>query len=189
MAHTVRITRKDLSSKDIRRLAAASRDGSQSRRLLALAMVMDGASRRDAAHACGMDRQTLRDWVHRFNAEGPAGLVDRVTAGPACRLSEEQRAQLVSWLEAGPDPDKDGIVRWRCADLVKKIKAEFDVSYGERGVAIVLKRLGYRHISARPKAPASSPETQALYKKLRRHGGRRTRWARRRQADRGVVSG
>ena len=189
MPYTVPITRKDYSSKDLRRLAAASRDGAQSRRLLALAMVMDGASRRDAAQACGMDRQTLRDWVHRFNAEGPAGLVDRVTAGPACRLSEEQLGQLVGWLEAGPDPETDGIVRWRCRDLMKKIKAAFDVSYSERGIGIVLKRLSYRHVSARPKAPASSPGDQALYKKLRRHRRRGARWARRAQADRGVVPG
>src|SRR3989338_2687459 len=101
MPYTVPITRKDYSSKDLRRLAAASREVAQSRRLLALALVLDGASRRDAAHACGMDRQTLRDWVHRFNAAGPEGLVDRTTTGPSCRLSEGQRAHLAQWLEAG----------------------------------------------------------------------------------------
>ncbi len=180
MPAAVKITRTDHSADELRRLAAGSRDAARSRRLLALALVMEGASRGEAARVCGMDRQTLRDWVHRFNAEGPADLVNRRTAGPSCRLSQEQLDQLSGWIEAGPDPAIDGVVRWRCADLAAKIKAAFGVTYTERGVGTLLKRLGFRHISARPKAPSSSPEAQALYKKLRRRGRRPARRTRRR---------
>ena len=180
MPATVPILRTEFSSKDLRRLASASRDAAQSRRLLALALVMEGARRGDAARACGMDRQTLRDWVHRFNAEGPAGLINRTTPGPACRLTAAQLEELSRWIEGGADPTVDGVVRWRCADLAAKIATAFGVTYTERGVGILLKRLDFRHISARPKAPSSCPETQALYKKLRRGGGRPAHRARRR---------
>jgi len=180
MPYTVPITRTEFDAEALRRLAAASRDGAQSRRLLALALVIEGASRKEAARACGMDRQTLRDWVHRFNAEGPAGVVNRPPLGPSCRLTNAQQAQVSQWLEAGPDPARDGIVRWRCADLVAKIAAAFDVIYTERGVALLLHRLGYRHISARPQAPSSSPAAQTLFKKLPRRGRRPARRVRRR---------
>ena len=122
-----------------------------------------------------MDRQTLRDWVHRFNDAGPPGLVNRTTPGPACRLTAAQREEVSRWIETGPDPEVDGLVRWRCADLAAKIAAAFGVTYTERGVGILLKRLGFHHISARPKAPSSSPEAQALYKKLRRGDRRASR--------------
>ena len=165
MPAVVEITRTDDGPEALRRLAAASRDGNQSRRLLAIALVLEGWSRGDAARACGMDRQTLRDWVHRFNAEGPEGLVNRLTPGPGCRLTPDQLKRLSEWIEAGPDPAVDGVVRWRCADLMAKIAAAFGVSYTERGVALLLKRLGFRHISARPKAPKADAAAQAAFKK------------------------
>lgn len=189
MPASVPITRMEYTPEDLRGLASASRDAAQSRRLLALALVMEGARRGAAARACGMDRQTLRDWVHRFNAEGPAGLINRTTPGSACRLTPTQLDELSRWIEDGPDPAVDGIVRWRCVDLVTKIAAVFGVGYTERGVGLLLRRLGLRHISARPIAPSASPEAQALYKKLRLRGDRCARWARRRPADRGVVPG
>ncbi len=165
MPAVVEITRTDYDSEDLRLLAAASRDGNQSRRLLALALVLEEWSRGDAARACGMDRQTLRDWVHRFNAEGPEGLVNRTTPGPACRLTADQLERLSEWIEAGPDPSVDGVVRWRCADLVAKIAAAFGVTYTERGIAVLLKRLGFRHVSARPRAPQADAAAQAAFKK------------------------
>ena len=152
----VEITRRDYRSEDLRRLAAASRDGAQSRRLLAL--VVEGARRGNAARACGMDRQTLRDWVQRFNAEGPEGLVNRTTPGPSCRLTPAEPEQLSTWVEVDPDPAVDGIVRWRCADLVAKIATAFGITYTECGVGVLLRRQGFRHLSARSQAPSASPE-------------------------------
>ena len=122
MPSAVRL-RDDYSAKELRALARRSKDANQSRRLLSLAAVRDGMDRGAAAKIGGMDRQTLRDWVHRFNAFGPEGLFDNWTAGPKPRLSEEQRAQFAQIVEAGPDREKDGVVRWRRIDL-KRVIAE-----------------------------------------------------------------
>ena len=122
MPSAVRL-RDDYSAEDLRGLARRSRDVNQSRRLLSLAAVRDGMDRGAAAKIGGMDRQTLRDWVHRFNASGPEGLIDNWTEGPKPRLSEEQLAQLAQIVEAGPDREKDGVVRWRRIDL-KRVIAE-----------------------------------------------------------------
>jgi transposase len=110
MPSAVRL-REDYSAKELRTLARRSKDVSQSRRLLSLAAVRDGMDRAAAAKIGGMDRQTLRDWVHRFNVSGPEGLIDNRTEGPKPRLSEEQLAQFAKIVEAGPDREKDGIVR------------------------------------------------------------------------------
>ena len=101
--------RTDFTADDLRKLAAKSSDAHQSRRLLSLAAVRDGMRRGDAARIGGMDRQTLRDWVHRFNAEGPEGLIDRKSPGPKRRLSAEQLIELEKIVETGPDFEKDGV--------------------------------------------------------------------------------
>src|ERR671929_221852 len=108
---TVAVTRQELGAVELRREAKRCRDAAAARRMLALALVLDGASRAEAAWAAGMDRQTLRDWVHRYNAEGLAGLGDRRRPGPRPRLSPEQEAGLATAVERGPDPDRDGVVR------------------------------------------------------------------------------
>src|SRR3984885_308713 len=108
--------REDYSAKELRRVVRRSKDVNQSRPLLSLAAVRDGMDRGWAAKIGGMDRQTLRDWVHRFNASGAEGLIDNWTAGPKPRLSEEQLAQFAHIVEAGPDREKDGVVRWRRID-------------------------------------------------------------------------
>ena len=123
--------------------------------MLALALVLEGHSREEAARAAGMDRQTLRDWVHRYNAEGLAGLRDRPRSGPKPRLTPEQMAELETVVEQGPDPDRDGVVRWRRVDLQALIKARFDVRLHERSVGKVLRRLGFARLSVRPKHPKS----------------------------------
>ena len=104
-----------MTASDLRCSARRIKNGRVVRRLLAIALVLEGADRASAARSCGMDRQTLRDWVHRYNAEGIAGLYDRGGRGAKARLSTKQQAQLVAWVESGPDPKKDGVVRWRCA--------------------------------------------------------------------------
>ena len=120
----VEITRTELSAAELRRAAACSRDADAVRRMLALALVLEGRSRKEAAESCGMDRQTLRDWVVRYNAEGLAGPSDRAPPGPTFRLTPEQMAELSEIVEAGPDPAMDHVVRWRRVDLRRVIAVE-----------------------------------------------------------------
>src|SRR5919199_3211790 len=138
---TVAITRHELGADELRREAKRCRDAAAGRRMLALAPVLEGSSRQEAARHAGMDRQTLRDWVHRYNAEGLAGLRDRRRPGPRPRLTPEQEAELVTAVERGPDPDRDGVVRWRRVDLKALIEARFGVRLHERSVGKVLRRL------------------------------------------------
>ncbi len=143
--------RKDYSATELRRSAKRVRTAAASRRLLAL--VLEGAKRAEAAKAGGMDRQTLRDWVHRFNAEGPEGLYDRLGPGPACRLDEAQLQELAALIEAGPDLAEHGVVRWRLCDLCALVEERFGVTYQEQGMSKLIKRLGFCRISARPQHP------------------------------------
>ena len=124
---TVAITRTEHTAASLRRYAASSVDASVARRLLALALVLDGHKRADAARAAGMDGQTLCDWVHRYNAGGLAGLGDRHGGGAPSRLSPEQEAEVVDWIRRGPDVEVDGVVRWRCADIQARIACEWGV--------------------------------------------------------------
>src|SRR5204863_182555 len=125
----VEITRLDLSAADLRREAARSQDAKAARRMLAIALVLEGRARGDAARSCGMDRQTLRDWVHSYNARGVKGLANRERRnGPKPRLSDAQKAEVARWVEAGPDLAEDGVVRWRRVDLRARIEREFAVT-------------------------------------------------------------
>lgn len=157
--------RYDYSASDLRQLAARSKDANASRRLLALAAVLDGMSRSDAARIGGMDRQTLRDWVHRFNAEGPEGLENRALPGRECWLSPEQLRELAEIVEAGPDPEKDGVVRWRRVDLKRVIEERFGVVYAPRSISRLLDALNFSRISARPQHPAQSEKVMEAFKK------------------------
>ena len=162
---TVAITRKELGAVELRREARRCRDTAASRRMLALALVLEGSSREEAARAAGMDRQTLRDWVHRYNEAGLAGLRDRPRSGRKPRLTAEQEAELVTAVERGPDPDRDGVVRWRRVDLRALIEARFAVRLHERTVGEVLRRLGFARLSVRPKHPKADAAAQAAFKK------------------------
>lgn len=162
---TVKITRDDMTAQDLRAAAGSEKDGRVVRRLLAIAFVLEGASRKTASESCGMDRQTLRDWVYRYNTEGIAGLADRVGGGVAPRLSADQMAQLAGWVEAGPDPARDGVVRWRRADLAHRIESAFGIELHERTVGTYLAKLGFRRLSVRPEHPNADPEAQAAFKK------------------------
>ena len=158
------ITRQDLSADALRQAAARSRDANAARRMLALALVLEGQSRTDAATTCGMDRQTLRDWVHRYNAEGLAGLTNRRAPGRMARLSAEQEAAVERWVEQGPDLERDGVVRWRCRDLQDRIRREFKVSLHERTVGKLLTKLRFRRLSVRPSHPQSDLAAQAAFR-------------------------
>jgi transposase len=160
--------REDYTSSELRRLAARAKDANQSRRLLALAAVRDGMKRVEAAKIGGMDRQTLRDWVHRFNAEGPDGLENLSAPGRACWLSPAQMSELAEIVETGPDPACDGVVRWRRIDLKRVIEERFGVVYAERSISRLLAELGFVHISARPQHPAQNPKVIEAYKKISR---------------------
>jgi transposase len=133
--------------------------------MLALALVLEGSSREEAARHAGMDRQTLRDWVHRYNAEGLAGLRDRPRSGRRPRLTPEQEAELAAAVERGPDPERDGVVRWRRVDLRALIEARFAVRLHERSVGKVLRRLGFTRLSVRPKHPKADEAAQEAFKK------------------------
>src|SRR4051794_21453697 len=159
---TVAVTRKELGGVELRREAGRCRDARAARRMLALALVLEGGSRAEAARAAGMDRQTLRDWVHRYNAEG---LSDRRRPGPGPRPSPEQGGEPVTAREQGPDPDGDGVVRWRRVDLRALIEPRFAVRLHERSVGKVLRGLGFARLSVRPQHPKADAAAQEAFKK------------------------
>ena len=161
----VAITRTDMSVADLRAAAKRSANAKQASRILAIAMVLDGFSREEAARLCGMDRQTLRDWVHRYNKEGLDGLVDRARSGRPASLSWVEQGKLASWVEEGADLARDGVVRFRRADLRDRIAAEFGFTLHERSVGKLLRRLDFRRLSVRPLHPQSDPEAQETFKK------------------------
>src|SRR5258707_13750733 len=164
MGGAVRL-RQDFGADELRRFAAKAKDGAQARRLLALAAVHDGMNRTEAARIGGMDRQTLRDWVHRFNAHGPEGLIDNWMGGPKPRLSADQLGELAQIVETGPDPKIEGVVRWRRIDLKRGISERFGVAFLERYVGKLLKRLGSFHMSVRPRHPAQNERVVEAFKK------------------------
>ena len=161
----VAITRMEMSAADLRAAAKRSADAKQASRILAIAMVLDGFSREDAARLCGMDRQTLRDWVHRYNKAGLDGLADRARSGRPASLSWVEQGKVASWVEQGAEPARDGVVRFRRIDLRDRIATEFGVELHERSVGKLLRRLGYRRLSVRPQHPQADPAAQETFKK------------------------
>jgi len=157
--------RNDFSAEDLRRLARGSRDAKQVRRLLALAVILDGGSRTEAAQVGGVSLQIVRDWVVRFNAEGPDGLLDRKAPGKTPLLNDAQRTALAAAVEAGPKPYLDGVVRWRLVDLVQWLWEEFGVSASETTVSRELRALGFTRLTARPQAYGQDPEAMEEFKK------------------------
>ena len=165
MGCAIAVTNGDYSAADLRRLMAKQKDGRVVRRLLALALILEGHSRTEAARQSGMERQTLRDWVHRYNAEGLAGLSTRVSAGPTPRLTGEQMAALKDLVITGPDPETDGVVRWRCIDLRDKIERCFSVTVHKRTVAKWLRQLELTRLQPRPFHPKKDAVAQENFKK------------------------
>ena len=159
----VAITRTELDSAGLRAAAAGSWDAKQARRLLAL--VLDGHPRLLAAQAGGMNRQTLRDWVHRYNEHRVEGLRDVSNKGRAPALSAEQMQELEGLVLAGPDLARDGVVRWRCVDLRTQIKTRFEVELHERTVGKLLCKLRMTRLQPRPFHPKSDLAAQEAYKK------------------------
>src|SRR4051812_21674227 len=166
--------RPDYDAAQLRALAKASRNAGQSRRLLALAEIYDGGSRTRAARIGGGGLPSVRGWVVRVNAPGPAGLVGGQAPGNARKLNESQRQALVSIVESGPMPAIHGVVRWRLKDLTLWIWEEFQISLSESTLSRELRALGYRKLSARPRDYAQDPEAQEAFKKASRPNWRRS---------------
>ena len=163
MGQKIAIMRLEVSAADLRAHAARCHDGRVACRALAIAHVLDGASR--AAAACGMDRQILRDWVHRYNADGIAGLSDVPRSGRPPALALAQMSAFNALVVAGPDPVQDGVVRWRCSDLRGAIAARFAVTVHERTVGKLLRRLRLTRLQPRPYHPKKDVEAQEASKK------------------------
>ena len=161
----VAITRTELSAAELRAAARRLADAKQACRVLAIAHILDGASREEAARACGMDRQTLRDWVHRYNEAGLDGLADRARSGRPASLSWVEQGRVARWVEEGATLAEDGVVRFRRVDLQKRIARAFGVELHERSVGKLLRRLGYRKLSVRPLHPQTDLVAQDAFKK------------------------
>jgi transposase len=162
----VAITRTELDSAGLRAAAACSRDVSAARRMLALALVLDGETRTTAARSAGMDRQTLRDWVHRYNAAGLDGLRNQPNPGaPARKLDATQEATLAEWVRAGPSLERHKVVRWRLVDLRDEIARQFGVQVHERTVGKLMARLRFSLVSVRPRHPKQDAAAQEAHKK------------------------
>jgi putative transposase len=157
--------RTDYTAGEVRRLATRAKEAAQARRLLAIAAVLDGASRTEAAKIGGMDRQTLRDWVIRFNDQGPDGLINIPSPGVPPKLDATHRAFLSRTVEEGPIPAIHRVVRWRACDLIMLLHEEFGISVSDDTVYRALKDLGFSHVSARPKAYKQDPEAVEAFKK------------------------
>ncbi len=164
MGVAIAVTRRDHSASDLRTLAR-NEAGVVACRILAIAHLLDGASRAEAAALCGMDRQTLRDWVHRFNADGIGGLANKSAPGRSPALSDKQMAELKGVVLAGPDLAKDGVVRWRCCDLQGVIAERFGVAVHERTVGKLLRRLRLTRLQPRPHNPKRDEAAQEVFKK------------------------
>jgi len=157
--------RQDRTPAVLRKLAKAETDTRVARRLLAIANALSGMSRKEAAEAAGMDRQTLRDWVIRFNEHGPDGLINLPSPGARSKLDGEHRAFLARIVEEGPIPAIHGVVRWRACDLIMRLHEEFGISVSDDTVYRALKDLCFAHVSARPRAYKQDADAIAAFKK------------------------
>jgi putative transposase len=160
MGRGIAVTRLEFSAAELRQRASQCRDGRVACRVLAIAHVLEGASRAAAASICGMERQTLRDWVHRYNADGIAGLSDARRSGRPTALSDAQMQELKDLVIAGPE-----LVRWRCIDLRSVIEARYEVVVHERTVGKLLRRMGLTRLQPRPYHPKKDADAQAAFKK------------------------
>ena len=160
--------RDDVPASGLRQLARVEDDGRVACRLLALANALDGRSRAAAARQAGMDRQTLRDWVLRFNQAGVEGLRDRPRGGRPSFLREGQLATLRAWILRGPDPERDGVSSWTAKDMCHLVEDRFGVAYSENGMLRLLHDLGLSWQKTRPVHPQAEPKAQQAFKKTSR---------------------
>jgi transposase len=155
-------------------MARTTKDGPQARRLLALAAIYDGATRTEAARIGGVTVQIVRDWVVKFNAHGPVGLINRKPPGQPSKLTDTHRAALQAIVEQGPIPAIHGVVRWRLIDLIQWLWEEFRISISKQTLSRELRAMNYRKLSARPRHHAKSETAVAAFKKTSRPVWRRS---------------
>ena len=155
--------RTDYTSLDLRRFSRSCDDPDQVRRLLALGLILDGRSRSETANAAGVTLQIVRDWVIRFNADGPNGLISRKAPGNI--LSAAQRCALAQQVDAGPIPAAHGVVRWRLIDLAQSVWDEFGLSITKQTLSRETRALGFRKLSARPRHHGQKEGAIADFKK------------------------
>jgi transposase len=160
------LLRADFDGEQLRAAAKRAKDGPQTRRLLALAAIYDGATRSEAAKIGGVTLQVVRDWVLRFNARGPDGLINRKAAGQPSRLTAAHRSALAAIVESGPIPAIHGVVRWRIVDLCQWLLEEHQVTVSKQTLSRELRALGYRKLSARPRHHAQRPGAIDDFKKV-----------------------
>ena len=165
MGQPLEITRAELSASALRTLAGKTDDGAVVRRLLAIALVMEGRCRTEAALQNGMTRQTLRDWVHRYNAEGVAGLRSRTGPGRPPFLTAARMEELREMVLNGPDPERNIVVRWRCADLCKEVAERWSVKVCAQTMGTWLRRLEMTRLQPRPYHPKKDPDAEVTFKK------------------------
>jgi len=165
MGKPIAVSRTDFFAAELRELAAGTRDGALVRRLLAIALILERHPRAEAARLNGMDRQTLRDWVHRYNDAGVEGLRSRASPGPPAALNEAQMKELRILVLEGPDPERSGVIRWRCADLRDEIATRWSVRLHERSVGRLLHQLDMTRLQPRPSHPKKDSAAQEDFKK------------------------
>jgi transposase len=157
--------RVDFDAQQLRAVARRTKDAAQARRLLALAAVYEGAARTEAAKIGGVTLQIVRDWVLRFNAHGPDGLLDRKAPGQPSKLNDAHRAALAAMIETGPVPAAHGVVRWRIIDLCQWLWEEFRISVAKQTLSRELRAMAYRKLSARPRHHAQAEGAIEHFKK------------------------
>jgi transposase len=167
--------RSDFDAAALRGIARKAKDGPQARRLLALAAIYEGATRTEAARIGGVTLQVVRDWVVKFNALGPEGLIDRKPPGQPSRLTDAHRAALITRLDEGPIPAVHGVVRWRLVDLIAWVWEEFRITISKQTLSRELRAVGYRKLSARPRHHEKSEAAVTAFKKTSRPSWRRSR--------------
>ena len=170
MSAAVKITRTDRTTEELRGLAAKSNDGSQVRWFLALTLILEGHARASAASLSGMDRQTLRDWVHRYNEQSVAGLRSTRSGGHPATLTPEQMAEPKALTIAGPDPEIAKVVRWRCVDLREEVARRFSVTVTEGTIGKWLRKMNLTRLQPRPFHPKKDAAAEEAFKKLRQPG-------------------
>jgi len=156
--------RGDRTPAVLRKLAKAEANPRVARRLLAIANALSGMSRKEAAEAAGMDRQTLRDWVVRYNAHGLVGLYDCWGDGRPPRLEPQEQAELIRIVLTGPDPDTDGLSAFTREDLARICEARFDKAFHPASLGRLLRKLGLSRQKARPSHPQKDPAQAEAFK-------------------------
>ena len=157
--------RRDRTPEVLRKLAKAETNTRVARRLLAIANALCGMSRKEAAEAAGMDRQALRDWVIRYNADGPDGLYDCWGDGRPPKLEPQEQAELKRIVLAGPDPEADGLSAFTREDLARICEARFGKTFHPASMGRILRRLGFSRQKARPSHPRKDPAAAEAFKR------------------------